>query len=79
MARYFFNLYNDETSLDEEGTELPDDSAAREWAKLEVRYMASESVKAHAHLVLHHHVIVTNEAGEEVTTVRFGDVVSVME
>lgn len=28
MPRYFFNLYNDLTAIDEEGVELPDLAAA---------------------------------------------------
>ncbi|HEX8300110.1 DUF6894 family protein [Sphingomonas sp.] len=77
MARYFFHLYNDEVTLDEEGSELPDDSAAIEWAKREVRFEASESIKRHAHLVRSHHIVVEDQTRREVGTVGFGDVISV--
>ena len=77
MPRYFFNISNDEEIPDEEGSEIADDSAAIEWARREVRYWAAESVKKHAHLVLHHKITVTNEEGAEVATVRFGDIISV--
>jgi hypothetical protein len=79
MRRYFFHLHNDQTTLDEEGSELPDDSAAIEWAKREVRYMAAASVKDYAHIVLHHRIVVEDEDGREVGTVHFRDVVSVVE
>ena len=77
MSRYFFNLYNDEISIDEEGVELADDDAAREWARREVRYQAAESVRQHAHLILSHKVVICNEAASEVETITFGDVVAV--
>jgi hypothetical protein len=79
MARYYFNLYNDHTAIDAEGTDLPDDAAAHERAIREARYMAAESVKSYGHLVKHHRIAVVNQAGEEVATVRFGDVVSVID
>ncbi len=77
MSRYFFNLYNDEVSIDEGGIELSDDDAAREWARCEVRYQAAESIKLHAHLILSHKVVIRNEAASEVDMVTFGDVVAI--
>lgn len=79
MARYFFHISNDEEVPDEEGSEIADDSAAVEWAKREVHFWAAESIKAHSHLVLHHKIVVTRENGEEVATIRFGDVIAVRE
>lgn len=76
MTRYFFNLYNDHVLLDEEGVELADLDAALEWARREACYMAAESVKVHAHLILSHKIVVSDAIGD-VGTVTFGDVIRV--
>ena len=78
MTRYYFNLYNDEVSIDEEGIELPNDDAAREWARREVQYQAAESVKLHAHLVRSHKVVI-NDGSATVASITFGEVVSVLD
>ena len=77
MARYFFNIYNDEETLDEEGLELPDASAALARAVDEVRNFAAESVKSHSHLVMHPRIEVVDADLRLVGTVRFGDVIEV--
>ncbi|RYE04445.1 MAG: hypothetical protein EOP61_00545 [Sphingomonadales bacterium] len=76
MTRYYFHLYNDEITHDEEGMELADLDAAREWGRREVQYQAAESVKAHGHLILSHRLVIC-DAGGEVATITFGDVVRV--
>jgi hypothetical protein len=51
MPHYYFNIYNDETTLDEEGRELPDLAAARELALDSARDLVCESVhKGHLNL-----------------------------
>jgi hypothetical protein len=77
MARYFFNLYNDEITIDEEGTELSDDGAARKWAIEAVRAQAAHSVQDHSHLIRSHRLVILDETRAEIDTVTFGDVVSV--
>jgi hypothetical protein len=42
VSRFFFHLYNDEISLDEEGRELADIGAARDCAIKDARDMAAE-------------------------------------
>jgi len=79
MPRYYFHLHNDVSTRDEEGTELPDAGAARDRACREIIQLAADSVKSHRHLVLHHHIEITDEAGEAVDSVTFGDVVDVRE
>lgn len=79
MARYFFHLFNDEVTSDDEGTECPDDEAAIALAEEEVAIQAAESVRRHRHLVRSHHIVLANEAGDTVTTITFGDVVTVQE
>ena len=76
MPRFYFHLFNDITSIDEEGSELPTESAARQRAETNAREMAAESVRE-GHLVLSHRIEVGNELGEKIATVRFGDVIQV--
>jgi hypothetical protein len=77
MARYFFHLHNDADTLDEDGSEFPDDAAAIAHGRTEALAMASASVSEHSHLVLDHHVIVANDEGQCLARIRFGDVVEI--
>ena len=77
MSRYYFNVYNDEITLDEEGAELADTSMALRRAADEARNFAAESVKAHGHLVLHHKIEVEDEGRNKIGVVYFRDVVAI--
>lgn len=55
MPRYFFNLFNDENAVDEEGSELSDAAAALDKAAADARYMAAQSV-LRGHLTLTHRI-----------------------
>jgi hypothetical protein len=74
--RFYFHLYNDVDTHDEEGTELPDQEAARHFAEQAARAMAAESV-TQGHLNLSHYIEVTNDADAVLFRVTFGEVVSV--
>ena len=76
MPRYFFHLYDDIDSIDEEGTELPDIAAATKHAITQAKDMACAEVLK-GHLSLRHRIEVTDEAGMVLLTVRFKDVVEV--
>lgn len=76
MPRFYFHLYNDLTSIDEEGLELPNEAAAMQRAAVMARLMAAESVRE-GRLILDHRIEVTNEAGDKVGTVQFRDVVQI--
>jgi hypothetical protein len=76
MPRYFFNLYNDLTSIDEEGTELPDLSAAEARGRSNARIMAAESVKE-GHLTLHHRIEIADEDGAVLKIIPFSEVVAI--
>ena len=78
MPRYFFHVYNDEITYDEDGAEIPDDSAAREWAKRAILGLAAESIKRHRHLVLHHKIVIADSAGNDVDSVEFGEAIQVI-
>ena len=73
---FYFHLYNDMTSIDEEGAELANEPAALQRAARLAREMAAESVRA-GHLILDHRIEVTDNEGALVGTVYFRDVVQV--
>ena len=78
MPRYFFHLFNDVTALDEEGQELPNDAAALQRGAENARAMAADSV-LHGHLILDHRIVVQNDRGQDIATIKFRDVVAVKE
>lgn len=65
MPRYYFHVFDDEETFDEEGSELPDLEAAREYAKDNARALVCESVKK-GHLNLDHRIEIEDEAGQRV-------------
>jgi hypothetical protein len=77
MPRYYFHLHNDLATTDEEGRELDDIGAARRAAEEDAREMAARSVQCHGHLDLGHYVEVTDEGGNSVVRVRFGEAVAI--
>jgi hypothetical protein len=76
MGRYYFHVQGSRTTRDEMGSELPDESAAHEWAKREVRFQASQSIKESASIALDDQIVIEDETGNEVGTVVFGDVIT---
>ena len=76
MPRFYFHLYNDITSIDEEGQDLPNEAVALQRAVTMAREMAAESVRQ-GHLVLDHRIEVISDQDRTVGTVRFKDVVRV--
>jgi hypothetical protein len=78
MARYYFHLFNDVTSIDQEGAELRDLPQAMERATTLARDMAAQSVQE-GRLTLHHRIDVSDEGGTTVGTVHFRDAVLICE
>lgn len=76
MPRFYFHLFNDVTSMDKEGAELPDEAAASRQAIANAREMAAHSVRE-GHLVLSHRIDVADQSGDTIATFHFGDVVEV--
>ena len=76
VPRFYFHLYNDITSIDEEGSELPNSAVALQRAITLAREMAAEAVR-NGKLVLDHRIEVTDEAGAVTGKVEFRDVVEV--
>jgi hypothetical protein len=71
---YFFNIYNDVVTLDDEGADLVDDNAARAHAVKAARSLAAETVMQ-GHLAAHHYVEVVDGDRQPVATVRFDEAV----
>lgn len=76
MPRFYFHLYNDLTSMDEEGLELPNVAVAHQRAITITREMAAEAVR-NGVLVLDHRIEVADERGEIVAKVLFRDAVTI--
>jgi hypothetical protein len=70
VPRYFFHLYNDEISLDEEGLELADLDAARASAIDAARDLACGSIQR-GRINLEDHIDVHDESGEKVLTISY--------
>jgi hypothetical protein len=76
VPRYFFHVFNDETSLDDEGLELPTLKAAQAHAITAARSIMSDELKA-GRIVLSHHIAVHGENGGILLDVTFGDAVEI--
>ena len=76
MPRYFFHVYDDIIAHDEEGSQLPNEAAARLQALKGARELAAEQFKR-GYLVRSHWIDVADEEGEIMMRVTFGDAVDV--
>ena len=76
MPLYYFNIYNDDITLDCDGAELPDDHAARAYAVKAVRELAAETT-LHGHLIGHHRVEFVDAAQNKRGEVRFDEAVEI--
>ena len=70
MPRYFFHLFNNETTIDDEGHDLDDLAAARAIAIDSCRELVCESVRK-GHLNLDHRIEITDDKNARVMTVTF--------
>lgn len=76
MPLYYFNIYNDDITLDEEGVELADEHAALAYTVKAVRSLAAETV-LHGHLMGHHRVEYVDADQKPLGAVRFDEAVAV--
>ena len=76
MPHFYFHLYNDRTSRDEEGKELPDQGAAHRQALDYARDMAAVTVRE-GHLNLSHRIEVTDGDGAIVFQMPFRNAVRI--
>lgn len=76
MPRFFFHVFDDAMTTDDEGLELADADAAREAALAGARAMICDQIKS-GRLTLHHRVEVDDENGSTVLKLAFGDAVTI--
>ncbi len=74
MPLYYFNVYNDVITLDEEGAELADEHAARAHAVTAARSLAADTA-LHGHIAGHHRVEFVDESQNPLGEVRFDEAV----
>lgn len=74
MPRYYFNIYNDDITLDDEGAMLADDHAARAYTIKAVRELAAETCRL-GHLIGFHRVEYVDSAQTVIGKVRFDEAV----
>jgi hypothetical protein len=77
VPKYYFHLHNDMDVPDEEGTDLPDLEAARDYAIRQARVTFAETAKDTGRVVMDHRIDIEDEQGAVVDTVRFRDAVRV--
>lgn len=76
MPRYYFHLYNDLISMDDEGRILPDLDAARANAIREAREMMMETV-GEGRINFSHRIEIADDSGDIAATVLFAEAVTV--
>lgn len=74
MPRYFFHVYNDETTIDREGQDLTDLDAAKREAMRGARDLMAEEVR-HGEVTLSHRIEVEDDGGRPLLTIRYADAV----
>lgn len=77
MPLFFFDIYNDLVTEDEDGIEFADRDAAMHRARAEAQNLAAESIREHGHLILDHRIVLRDESGDVVGEVRFEEVVEI--
>lgn len=70
--RYFFHVHDDYTTIDEEGADLPDAAAAKDYALAAARELICDEVRS-GRLKLDHRIEIEDEHGVHVGTIRFSD------
>lgn len=76
MPRYFFHIYDDTTTIDEDGLELPGVAVAKWEALRGARDLAADQV-LRGRLNLAHRIEVADDTGGIIGTVTFRDAVTV--
>ena len=76
MPMFYFNVHDDDVTMDAEGTELASLQAAHAYAIMAARSLAAETVSK-GHLVLNHRVEIQDADDRSVGTVTFGEAVDV--
>ena len=73
---YYFNVYNDDVTLDDEGVDLADHHSARAHGIKEARALAAATV-SRGHLIRHHRIEITDAGHQTIGSVRFDEAVEI--
>lgn len=76
MPRFFFNVYDERTTIDEVGQELPDLAAAHEAAVEEARAILGDGIR-NGRIDLSHRIEVEDEARRPVLLLPFSAAVEI--
>ncbi|HEV2080482.1 MAG TPA: hypothetical protein VGR19_11380 [Allosphingosinicella sp.] len=77
MPRYFFTIYDDLVSEDEEGRDLPDVETAKAEAIKGARELMCEELRNGRLVLRDHHIEVVDEVGKRVADIAFKDVIRI--
>jgi hypothetical protein len=76
MALYYFQIFNDDITFDDEGAELADHEAARAHAVKSARALAADTV-LHGHLTGSHRIDIVDANRKPIGSVRFDEAVEI--
>jgi hypothetical protein len=77
VPRFSFHVFDDLDARDDEGVELRNLTEAQAYAAYSARHLMSETLKCIGILDLDHRIVVQDERGHVVATVRFADAVKI--
>ena len=76
MPHYRFHVFNDDHTIDADGSILADLGAAQKWAIAAARGIMADELKTKGKIDLNHWIEIEDENGD-MTVVSFGDAVTV--
>jgi hypothetical protein len=79
MPRYFLHLHDDLDLPDPEGKDLPDLATAREYANMSALDLMCGVLKSERRITLHHRIDIEDEQRTVLGSVRFGELVDVVD
>ena len=77
MPKFFFHVRDDMDVPDDEGAELADIEAAREYAAQSARVLMSETLRDDGRITLSHRIDIEDDKGGVVASVPFRDAVRI--
>jgi hypothetical protein len=75
VPRFYFDLFNDITTVDEEGLDLPDEAAARKQAWTAAAQLIADQLAAGERLNPNHRIEVRDDQGRAAYTLYYRDLV----
>ena len=75
MPKFYFDLFNDITALDQEGIELPDEAAARKQAWTAAAQLVADQLMLGNRFNPAHRIEVRDDQRRTIYTLRFRDLI----